>query len=160
MRESAALVAALLVACCGCGKGPIPGEDVTVTSKGGGEAVINVKTKGKEGDAQITVGKTGSVSLPADFPKDVPIQEGATVATTMRMGDNLTVTLTLKGTLAATKAYYEAQLKKEGWTVEQTMEMGTSSMISAKKDKRECALVIGEDKGTVSIMITLPKEGR
>ncbi len=155
MRESAALLSALLVACCGCGKAPIPGEDVTVTTKGNGAAEMTVKTKDKEGDLKIGVGATGSVKLPDGWPNDVPIKDGSTIGTTMRQGKMQTVSIILKGTVAEAAAYYQAQLKKEGWAVEDALIMGANTMFSGKKAKRECTVMIQEDKGIATAMITV-----
>jgi hypothetical protein len=44
---------------------------------------------------------------------------------------------------------YPDLLKAEGWEIESTMNMGESSMIHAKKEKRQCtATFLKDDDGT------------
>ncbi len=155
MRSSPMLLAALLVAAAGCGKEAAPGEVTSITSKGGGAHEMTVKGDAKEGDAKLGFGAAGSVKLPDDWPKDVAVKDGSTVATTMKMGGRMAVTFTWKGTAADAASWYQERLQKDGWTVESPMTAGPSTIVSAKKGKRECTAMLNEDKGSVSAMVTV-----
>jgi hypothetical protein len=81
--------------CFGCGKG--------------GDVSIDVKdSSGKT--AHVNAGATGTVSLPATFPKDVPVPKDSTVAVSVAQGAELMVSFRVKGTVPESVAFYQERL--------------------------------------------------
>ena len=49
--------------------------------------------------------------------------------------------------------FYQDQLKEKGWEIQSTANMGDGSMLSAKKEGRQCtALVIKQDKDETALL--------
>jgi hypothetical protein len=143
MHRTAVALALLLLAGTGCGKG---------------EVVIN--TKNSKGESvQVKAGATGTVSLPANFPKDVGIPKDSTVAVSMTQGKDLMVTFRVKGTIEATLASYQESMKSGGWTLKEPMNMNGSFMLEGKKEKRTCVVMImaGEAGEIVAQVHTSPE---
>jgi hypothetical protein len=156
----------VLLACCaslalasGCGKKEksvsTPDGKVTVTQQGSG-ATMEVTTK--DGKATVTANEKG-VALPANFPNDVPIMGGATVTMAMESGGNLSVHLRTTAPVAEAATFYENGLRAQGWEIEATMKMGDSTMVAAKKGKRDCAVTVAKDSGGSIVQLTVPREG-
>ena len=144
MHRDAVVLALLLLAGTGCGKG--------------GEVTIDARTS-SGGTARVTAGATGTVSLPAGFPKDIPSPRDSTVGVTVAQGKTLMVTFRAKGTVPECLAYYQEQLKAQGWTLKPATEMGgTSFVLQGKKDKRECTVMITPGEGETVVQVHAPPE--
>lgn len=157
------LFIALLTACVGlwlgCGRSgsktyETKDSKVTVEQKGDKQA-FEVTTK--EGTLKMATGK-GGVALPDNFPKDVPLRPGATVKMSMTSGKGLMVHLESAGNVADTAKFYTEQLKGNGWEIEQTMNMGEISSLSAKKDQRQCTVSCSKDGEKTFIQIYVTPE--
>ncbi|MBI5394994.1 MAG: hypothetical protein HZA91_06810 [Verrucomicrobia bacterium] len=143
----------------GCGKS----EKTYKTAEGevkvkhkSGEVTYEATTK--EGKFTMAAGDKG-VALPADFPKDVPILKGATVKMAMTHGKQFHVQLQAPGAITDATKFYEEGLKGQGWEIETTMNMGDSTMLSAKKGGRQCAIVAAKDTGGTIVTLTVTPEG-
>lgn len=101
-------------------------------------AVTNVAT-----NAGMPTGTVGS--LPADFPKDIPVYTGATVVAgaTGAMGKG--ASFSTADDAAKVAEFYKAELAKQGWTDVKSMAAGPATSVTASKDKR--MLAIGITKG-------------
>jgi hypothetical protein len=122
--------------------------DVNVNADG----TVNVKTE----DGEFTTGNT----MPKDWPNDAPAYPGATVeysasgtptdgkagSAIIMMSDDNVATIT---------AYYETTLKTNGWTVSDTMESGTTTILSATKDTRTLSLMISEADGKTAVTLAV-----
>jgi hypothetical protein len=151
-----AIVLALLA---GCGKKEqnvaVPGGNVTVTQQGGGTTMEMRSDKGDK--VKVTASDKG-VALPANFPADVPIMPGATVKMAMSSGDALSVAFSVAASQADALKYYEDNLKAKGWTIETTMNMNDTAMLSAKKGKRECVMNASKDGSGSMVQLVAPLE--
>ena len=160
MQKTVVLTLTLLVALTGgCGKG----EKTYKTSDGevkvkqkSGEATYEGTTK--EGKFKVALGEKG-VALPDGFPKDVPIAKGATVKMAMAQGKQTMVHLSVPGSIADAAAYYKDELKNQGWEIETTMNMGEGSMLTAKKEKRQCVVVVAKEGDGTLVQLTVSSEG-
>jgi hypothetical protein len=149
IRLMSIALAILLTATSGCGRKSThktEGGEVTVDRKSG---QITYEGTSKEGKVKVASNQAG-VPLPDNFPKDVPIYQGATVQMAAAQGKTSLVHLQTTATVAECLKYYQDALKEQGWTIESTMNMGDSSMLAAKKEKRQCAIVVHkQDKGSL-----------
>ena len=113
------------------------GEDAEVDMEDG---AMYIETE--EGTVDV-----GAVSLPADWPTDVSVYEGATITQVMSVnpatGDaGRAVIFTTTDTAADVVAFYKSQLPLDGWTMEASMEAGTTTILSGAKDERKVSLMI------------------
>lgn len=144
MNRAAALAALLSLAAAGCG---------------GSESVSYDVDDGSGEKAHVEAGVKGAVALPPTFPGDVPVPKDSSVAMSIGKGKDLMVTFSAKGTTADHAAFYEERLKKEGWTLEDTVTVnGVSSAISGKKGGRTCSVIISGDEGEVMVQVNLSGE--
>jgi hypothetical protein len=152
------ILAVVAVVACGCGKQPTyktGAGEVTVDKKSG---QVTFEGKTKDGNVTVSANQAG-VALPQDFPKDVPIYQGAVVQVASTQGKTMMVHLSVSVPVAEALKYYQDQLKAEGWEIESTMNMGEGSMIAAKKADRECsAVILKQDKGTM-IQLAVTQKG-
>jgi hypothetical protein len=144
----------------GCGKS----EKTYKTAQGevkvkqkSGEVTYEATTK-DGGTFKMAAGDKG-VALPDNFPKDVPILKGATVKMAMTHGKQFHVQLQAPGAITDATKFYEDSLKGQGWEIETTMNMGDTSMLSAKKGARQCAIVASKDSGGTIVQLTVTPEG-
>ena len=142
----------------GCGKETTvstPAGPATVTQRGDATTIEMKSGKGEK--VNITASDKG-VALPENFPGDIPLMPGAVVKMAMSTGDALSVQFSVKASQADAVKFYEENLKAKGWAIEGTMNMGASSMLSAKKGKRECVLTVATDGGGSLVQVMVPSE--
>jgi hypothetical protein len=113
---------------------------------------------GKSETARDTAAKSAAKSaaergvvLPAEFPRDVPILENATLKAAVSNGDRMVVQLYTGSSIKNAIDFYNAALKREGWTIESAPQTtGDMFVISAKKGHTLCGVTIARDgKGTL-----------
>lgn len=139
----------LLALSFGCGKSSTyetKDGKVKIEEKSG-QATYEVTTK--EGKLKMATGDKG-VALPDNFPKDVPLYKGAVVKMAASQGAQLVVHLHVAASIADAAKFYQDQLKSQGWEIGTTMNMGDTSMVTANKAGRQCAVVVAkEDNGAL-----------
>lgn len=132
--------------------------ELTVRSKDGtasfkaDEGTVVVKTN--EGSMQIGTG----ASLPAGFPKDVPIYDGATVVQSMEMGEMVMATFQTGDPFGKAVASYKEECPGNGWT--QVTSMTDSSgdptqMLNYRKGERSLMVSIIEERSENRTIISL-----
>lgn len=80
----------------------------------------------------------------------------------MTTKDGISVHLTAPASVADAAKYYQDSLKTQGWKVESPQTAGPTTILSATKDKRECALMILNNtngSGSVIQIMLQPKGG-
>jgi hypothetical protein len=149
----------LAVAATACNKSKTvetPDGKVKVTESGGGNQ-IEVQTK--EGKATIAASDS-RVSIPDTFPKDVPLLDGAVPKLSMTQGNAQLLHLAIPRGVEAVAKEFSDKLKDQGWTIESTMNMGDTSIVSAKKDDRSCnvAVMKGDNGGSLAQLTVTAKQ--
>jgi hypothetical protein len=81
---------------------------------------------------------------------------GATIKMAASSGDSLSVSYSVAASQADALKYYEDNLKAKGWAIEASMKMGDAAMLSAKKDKRECAVNVAKDGSGSMVQLMAP----
>lgn len=150
--------AVLLFAVSGCGrstevKGP-EGEKASVEHKDDG---LDISVKGKDGEeSRLAIGE--SVSLPDDFPKDVPIYPEAKVIMSMSVEKGSQVTLSTEDSADKVEAFYKERMKKDGWEEKLSMNLPVMKMLGWEKDGRELMINVIFEEGKTMINITVPEK--
>ncbi len=123
-----------------------------------GNRSLNLNQNGNS----ISVG--GNVTLPANFPSDVPIYPGSKIklATKSEKGE-FTVTLTTPDSQEKVSSYYKEQMASKGWlsdNVEALGEIGQMNGLgSFTKDSQETNLAVLQNKenSSTTVFITVSK---
>jgi hypothetical protein len=153
--KSLILLSALSLLTAGCGKKAeykTTAGGVTVEQKGD---VASVQVKDKSGAVMKAEASEKGVSLPPDFPKDVPLFKDALVIAAVVVDDTFQVQTTFKAPVAEALKFYAEKLKSEGWDVQIAREQGETGIISAEKGNRECRVRLSKgDQLTVAMIMT------
>ncbi|MEI6886602.1 MAG: hypothetical protein WCK31_00010 [bacterium] len=101
-----------------------------------------------------------TVSLPDGFPTDIPLIPGYKLTTasktTVTTGTQYMATLTVAKSSADVIAYYEEQLKAQGWTVNTSNLFFINSIVATKSGKQLTVTVIGgSDSKNANSMVSL-----
>ena len=145
-----------LAAGCGKSEKTYKTGEGEVTVKENGDQIAYEGTT-KEGKFKMSVGEKG-VALPDDFPKDIPIMKGTTVKTAMTQGPQTIVHLYAAKSIADAAKFYQDELKVNGWTIENSLNMGDTSMVAAKKGNRQCNVVATKEGDGVLVQLVVVKE--
>jgi len=115
-----------------------------------GNNSMNIQTD--QGSLQVG----GNVSLPKDFPADIYVIEGQLMSAMKNvMGAGYQVAIKSNANLKDAKELYEKKLKEQGWTIAQSADLGTTSMLLATKGKRQVSVTIGTEEGKEGLVIML-----
>lgn len=157
--KSLFLIAALPFLVAGCGK------KTTYKSSAGGVTVeqkgdtVTMDYKGKDGGMKVVANDKG-VTLPASFPKDVTLFKDSVVTVASNIGDSMIVHTTFKAPWEEAMKFYAEQLKADGWKVDSVLNLGDNGMVVAKKDNRQCSVMLakeGKQFGAQLMLTGLPK---
>lgn len=139
MAAAAVAVAAILA---GCGSSISLPDGSNIDT---GDGKINVQTD--EGEVQIDAG--GGAELADGFPTDVPLPKDITIIASSAVADTgdgtagYSVLAGSKESASDVTAYFKTQLPKDGWTIENEVNTGAGSVISATKDNRNLNIAVG-----------------
>jgi hypothetical protein len=124
---------------------------VTLNKDGTG---FTVKTE--EGEVNL-----GGGSLPASFPKDLPVYAGMRAqssAVNTKEGSG-TAVLTGKATTSDVADWYEKRMKADGWTEAANQSVGEGSSLAFTKGDREVSvLVVPAGDGQVAVTLSFQKK--
>jgi len=142
---------------------PEPGVGGGAPGAGAGRGAGGAPTggaRGGTGGGGPSVNVTGST--PANFPKDLPVMAGFTSggvsAADIAKGTGM-VMLTGKSTRQDTVAYYEKQMKDQGWTETNNIEIGDTSSMIFTKDTRQATIQASNSDGNTMLIISYePKQ--
>ena len=161
-------VLAISLVCFGCGKrqaDEMAAEKIVenaIEGATGGEANVDlsgetVTIKSKEGTMVISGGE--NVSLPDNFPKDVPVYKGAKVLTSISSKEGMSVTLQTTDAVAKVAEFYKTQMAAQGWQSEASLDTGHQTMLNYKKEARTAAVIIMADQdGGTTITLGLDEK--
>ena len=102
-------------------------------------------------------GNASTGSLPADFPKDVPIYAGAEIVSAATTGGTVGAVLATPDTPEKVADFYKSELEKNGWAKPQAVNMAGTSTMTATKEKRLVSVGItkgADGKTSISIGVT------
>jgi hypothetical protein len=129
-------------------------KDGTASFKADGDTMV-VKTD--EGSMRIGTGAT----LPAGFPKDVPIYDGATVVQSMEMGEMVMVTLETADPFATVVASYKEECPDNGWTEEASMKNSSgdpTQMLNYRQGERSLMVSVIQESNRTMVSLTVSRE--
>jgi hypothetical protein len=98
-----------------------------------------------------------TATLPADFPKDVPIYAGAQIVSAATTGGTVGAVLSTADTPELVTDFYKSELEKSGWAKPQAVNAAGTSTMTATKEKRRVSVGItkgADGKTSISIGVT------
>lgn len=104
---------------------------------GGDEADVRITEGGmtiKTDDGEITVSEGAGARLPADFPEDVLVYQGASVDSSVDTGAGKMVILMSSDSPGNVAAAYREEMPARGWTQEQAIERRDQVMLIYSKN--------------------------
>lgn len=90
-----------------------------------------------------TVGE--NVTLPADFPSDAAVYPKAKLLMASSSKDLVQVLFKTTDPAKDVTAFYQKQLKDNGWEIDNTMDMGTGTLLQTRKENRRQTLMINQE---------------
>ena len=102
----------------------------------------------KTDKGQIAVNTGAAAGLPADFPKDVQLPDGATILLSSTVPEGHSLTLESTTPPADILMKFSASMTAQGWKQTASMDMGGAKMANFEKDTRTANLIIGQNNGT------------
>ncbi len=128
----------------------LTGNNTKVDSKNG-----QVTITSKDGKSTVST----SQKLPAGFPSDVPVYQPSTIRFSASLTKNsYNVTLSTNDATDKVKAYYEKELKAEGWQLKPNTQISFGSVTTSSytKDKAELTVVVtGDSDASKSTAVSL-----
>jgi hypothetical protein len=136
-----------------------------IAKQTGGKADVDlnkdhVRIQTKEG--QMTLSTGGNATVPATFPKDIPLYPGASVKMALEVPEGYTLNLATQDPVAKVAETYLKEMADREWSKEMSMDMGGNSMLGFKKEGRTLNLVIAAEKGQetqINLTVAKKKEG-
>lgn len=109
-------------------------------------------------DGTTTFRAMGEGKMPADFPPDVYLQEGASIVASVSSPAGVNLTLKSSAPKADVVSRYTAEMKAKGWTPASSMDMGEMAMLAFEKGSRKANVLILTEDGATSINLAVVQE--
>jgi hypothetical protein len=125
------------------------------TSSGGGNPSANGNGASAGGEPQRSFAQElGTGKLPANFPTDIPVMKGLTssgIGNADKLAGAGSIALYGKVSREDISAYYEKQMKDQGWTITGNNDIMNQTILQFSKGKRIATIqaVADPDKGTL-----------
>jgi hypothetical protein len=163
-RVMLSLVVSMALMLGGCGKKMAEkAMEKAIEKGGGGKAHVDlsknqVRIQTKDGDKMEFAGGGEGLKIPADFPKDIHVYQGAKVEGSIKTGEATQLTFTTADAAAKVAEEYQGKMKQAGWEEKTSAQMSGMTMLEYKKDQRNLMVHITSDGKTTRIMLILSKE--
>ena len=122
----------------------IDGDTATMTSEDGG----------------VSFATGEAAKIPDDFPKDIPLYDGAQLVTVQQDtgAGMIALTATSSDPVATIAEFYKKKAEASGWTRESALDQGgTMHMLTYKKDSQQLDIFISGDGDATQIQLSLTR---
>lgn len=153
MRRFMTVAVVVASVTCGCSKGTtVVTDDAIVTmEQRDGKAVMT----SRGADGTVTTFSEAGVALPDAFSKDIPLYPGATPVSHATGKDGQSVLFLTADGAAKVTAFYQENLKMQGWKTEAEATTDTHAMLTNTKDNRTLTVVAAQGDGGTHLILTL-----
>jgi len=161
--QQLAIVFVAGVVVCGvaaCGGTAEEATEAAIEAEAGGDVNVDADAgtltiRGEDGEEMAFTGGADGVELPEDFPSTIPIYPDAQAMQYATMGDTVQAGFQVDAPLNDVRDWYIEQLEDNDWEIQMNMAVADGSMISAELDGQSLSLILGEDDGETTIIVTL-----
>lgn len=129
------------------------GQDVDVDSAQG---TTTIRTP--DGEVKIASDPEGGVALPAGFPTDLFLPEGARPTSVIEIGGAHVVTMTAPISVAAASSALATRMAAEGWKQEMSMSAEGSTMQAYAKDGRNAVYQLSDEDGKLALSLQVSSQ--
>ena len=164
VRLSLILAVALGVGACGKSEEKIADNMAEAAlAKQGIKADIDsanqkVTIQGKDGERMEYSGSGEGIKIPADFPKDVYIYEGATAFSAMKANEGHTLSLSSADPLDKIAAAYKEKMKAAGFEEKTSAQTAGMTMMQYTRGKLNVMVQIASDGGDKTQIMLMVQE--
>lgn len=131
---------------------------LVASSFGCGKTETTDRTSRTDAGARSSDSHDKGFELPADFPKDVPILEGATLKVAMSQGGRVIVHLYTAAPLADAAKFYRDAFKARRWKIESDVDSGEMVAVSARKDRMLCGVTVSREGKRTLVRLAVSQE--
>ncbi|MBV5261719.1 hypothetical protein FLX56_25230 [Synechococcus moorigangaii CMS01] len=117
------------------------------------QETVDIKTN--EGNLSMSSGE--NVKLPDTFPKDIYLYRDAKFTMAMDLPEGVSIAFTTDENVAAVKERYQAEMTKNGWKQEVSMDVSGQAIFGFQKQERSSQIMIYADQGKTLVQITAAK---
>ena len=157
------LAFASVILLAACSSTPTTQENVMQNAVGD-QGAVNVDANGAmhvtTSDGSYTAGGN---QMPSDWPTDVAVYAGATVAYSASANPETgapaqAIVLTTSDSTTAVATFYKTRLAQDGWVLSTTMDGTDMTIFSATKDTRTLSMLIAGSDGQTTITMGIEKK--
>lgn len=130
-------------------------------AQGGGQADVDLSEgrmviQNKDGKSEIATG--GSAAVPADFPKDILVYDGAKIVVSAKHQDGFMLSLQTPDKREKVVEKYRASMTAQGWSEESSLNAGEVTVVAYKKEGRSASLSVAGSGDETQITLTAATE--
>ena len=115
-----------------------------------------VSIQSKDGEYKMTAGE--AVQIPADFPEDILVYDGAKVELATHAPKGYTVSLRTPDAVDKVTAAYKQAMTREKWLQDTAGVLGGQAILCYKKAGRTVSIVIATTSDGTQIMLTVKRD--
>lgn len=164
MTKYIVCVSCLILMLTGCGGRPdeaIIEEQIEQAT--GSDADVDIsgdsyQISGETEDGAFSLSSGEGTEIPEDFPGDVPIYSPSTVSMSMNVPEGQSLTLTTGDDSKKIVEFYKGEMVANEWSEQASMNMGSQSILSYKKDDRVANITIVPSDDETQIMLIVGKD--
>jgi hypothetical protein len=151
------LILPLSIVLAGFGCGQIATEAIINRELGGqGNVRLNDNTVSYTGQNGETASYGENVTIPSDFPSDVPVYAGGTVIAVTNAADGASLTFTTSDSIDTVMTWYDSQLSD--WTKSADLAYSGSHTVQYEKDGVQIAVNASASGDTTSVVVIRTQE--
>ncbi len=164
MAKCIICLSCLILMLAGCGKSPDEAAiERQIERATGSDADVDIsddsyKISGTTEDGEFSLSSGEGTEIPPDFPEDVLIYRPSSVSMTMNMPEGQSLTLTTSDDSKKIAEAYKREMIEKGWSEQASINMGSQSMLSYKKEERVANVTIVPSDDETQIMLVVGKD--
>jgi hypothetical protein len=154
----------LILVLSGCGKSPeekILEEQIEAAT--GADAEIDLSNErmnisGKTEDGSFSISSGEGTDVPENFPSDVLVYKPSKVQATMDMPQGHSLTLSTTDDGKKVQDAYKSEMTSKGWSEQASINMGSRSMLTYKKEDRVAQITISPSDNETQILVIVGED--
>ncbi len=129
-----------------------------IESESGGKVDAQISDGGltiRSGDGEMTLATGAGAKVPAEFPKDVLVYEGAVIVTSAKQGDTFMLNLKTQDDAKKVVETYKNTMPSSGWKESESVVFGPQTMLSYRKGGNSATVSVAKGAGTTIVNLVV-----